>query len=181
MSSQKPIEFDGARDLWEKAGDPRWVWRAIRDRIHHHEPLPDWVLDYLYKVAAGIERAKGDVARELLPALGFPAKPGRKRDRNIDLLSEQFVMAFAAEIFRGSSAGKARKKAAERCGRWKDDKDRKRQLKDFFELEKRKQPWSKTNLQWRLEISRWLLLHPWYTGRYPDLPSRFDFKSAPRG
>jgi hypothetical protein len=181
------IEIDGARDLWKKTDDPRWVWIAIQDRAHHRKPFPDWILEYLDKCARGVLRAKGDRGRELLPALGFSAKSGRKRNSNADLLSEQFAMAFAAEIFRGSSAGKARKKAAERYGHWKDDKDRKRRLKEFFELKALAAQghrqgeklagatWPKTQLEWKLIVCRWLQLHPWYTERYPDLPTQFDF------
>lgn len=151
--ARKGIQIDGACDQWKKTGDPRWVWRAIRDRIHRHEAFPDWVLEYLDRCAGGIERAKGDLGRELLPALGFLAKPGRKRGPSTDLLSEHFAMAFAAEIFRGSSVGKARSNAAAKtCGAWKDDKERKRRLKEFFELA----AWPKTQLEWKLIIVRWL-------------------------
>jgi hypothetical protein len=153
------IEIDGARDLWKKTRDPRWVWLVIQDCAHRREPFPDWTLDYLDKCARGVLRAKDDRGRELLRALGFSTKPGRKRNSSADLLSEQFAMTFAAEIFQGSSAGKARKRAAERFGHWKDDKDRKQRLKDFFELT----AWPKTQPEWKLMISQWLLQHPWYT------------------
>jgi hypothetical protein len=182
---RRVIEFDGARDLYKKTSDPRWAWRAIQDRIHRHEPFPDWILEYLDGCARGILRAKGDLGRELVPALGFSGKSGPKRDDADLLMVEQFAMAFAAEIFQGTSAGKARKKAADRCGAWKDDKDRKRRLKDFFgglpTTDELKTIWPNTNLEWRLVISRWLLMHPGYTEHYPGLPTRFEFPSPPPG
>jgi hypothetical protein len=169
------IEIDGARDLWEKTADPRWVWLGIQDRAHHREPFPDWILEYLDKCARGVLLAKGDRGRALVRALGFSSKSGRKRTSSTGLLSEQFAMAFAAEIFQGVSSGKARYRAAERYGLWRDDRDCKRRLKEFFELP----AWPKTQAEWKLRVSQWLLRHPWFTKRYRDL--RFDFRPPPAG
>jgi hypothetical protein len=175
---KKTIELDGARDLWNKTGDPRWVWRAIRDRIHHHEPFPDWVIDYLGKCADGIESATGDIARGLHGILGFSSKSGRKRDVGIDLLNERFAMSFAAGISRGESIFKARRAAAKTwdlLGR--DDKDRRRMLREFFELK----TLPRTAVEWKAIIVRWGQLHPGYADRYPDLQLPVDFGLPHRG
>jgi hypothetical protein len=189
MPGRKPIEFDGARDLWEKTADPRWVWRAIRDRIHHHEPLPDWVLDYLDKCAIGIENARGDFGRGLHRILGFggsskgpkrnAARKGPKRDPALDLRDERFVMAFVREIWRGVSPGTALGTAsAEVDGPGgKDEKELRNRLKVFFDLK----PLPRQAWKWKVITATWLVSHPGYSERYPDLPTEFRFKDSSRG
>jgi len=176
------IEVDGAREQWKRTNDPRWVWRAIHDRIHRQEALPDWVLDYLDKCAVSIENMKGgDHARKLHRILKFSSTSGRKRDSAIDLRDEQFAMAFAKEILRGASPVAARGNASAKVdGRQgKDDKELRQRLKKFFEL--KKLPAAKE--QWKLEIRLWLLCHCWLViDQYPDLLTKeiLDFQRPTR-
>jgi hypothetical protein len=194
------IEFDGARDQWEKTGDPRWVWRAIRDRRHRREPLPNWIWDYLGKCAEGIETAKGDVGRKLHRILGF--KPGRGlrlRDVALDLRDEQFAMAFAGEVLRGVSPGKARSNASVEVdgAGGKDDKDLRQRLTTFFKLNKLpKEPIKKfpdpteplpppkrptTQSEWKLFLAVWLARHPGLIKHYNLPPIEFGPSPRPRG
>jgi hypothetical protein len=31
-------------------------------------------------------------------------------------------------------------------------------------------------MAWKLITAAWLLNHPWYAERYPDMPTHFDFR-----
>jgi len=170
------FEVDGPRIEWERTGDPRWVWRAVRHCIHHREPLPDWALNYLGRCAEAIENIKGDYGRGLHRALEFSPKSGRKRKNEIDLTTEQFAIAFTKAILKGDSADKARAEASGQVDgpKGKDDKDLTKRLREFFDLRalpKRSEQW-----RWKLIVSTWLLNHPHYVERYPDLPRKFDFR-----
>jgi hypothetical protein len=157
----------------EKTGDPRWVWRVIATCADENIALPPWARAYLIEVAKGIETAKGDIGRELRNILKFPQKKsGRRRRVELDMKDEQLAVAFMREILAGVSPGKARQQVIEVSGG--DDKDLKARLKSFFGLKSlptRDQQW-----QWKLIVSTWLLNHPHYVERYPDLPKTFYFR-----
>jgi hypothetical protein len=173
-----PGEYVGFYALWVKTGDPRWVWRAIRSAVHCGD-LPDWTLNYLFDVAAGIEKAGGEAGRELHSILKFPSKPGPLRSVKQELQIERFAVGFMRRVLKGETPGKARAEAARLEGMTGDQEQLAMRLRDFFDLESL--PQSSLDQSWRMIIATWLMNHyPAYVERFPDLPRPpFDFSGPP--
>ena len=167
-------EFVRLQVQWEKTGDPRYVWRTIATCAVEDVSMPMFARKYLISVAKGIEDIKGDIGRGLRDILQFSKKPGRRRTVELDLNDEKFVVDFMRQILNGVSAGKARENAASASGMGADDKELTRRLKSFFGL--KTLPAKIEQRRWKLIVATWLLNHPHYVERYPNLPTIFDFR-----
>jgi hypothetical protein len=73
--------LDSTKALWLEQGNPLWVWLAIKSSIHNEHPFPQWVCEYLDKIADRFlanDVQGGDFARKLPSILGFRAKRVRR-------------------------------------------------------------------------------------------------------
>jgi len=137
--------LNGARDLWLEQSNPFWVWVAIKTSIRNDHAMPQWVCEYLEKVADQLfsdNASAGDFARKLPSILGFRAKKGPKHPLKISkrmLKNEQFAMKFAKHIFAGKKPSIARQDAANELDQyWQDVDDKVLQtaLRKYFKLDR---------------------------------------------
>jgi hypothetical protein len=172
MRTRPPSFYEQYEAEWHRTDDPRWIWRVIKTCIHNREPLPDWCLDYLDRVATAIEKIKGDTGRELPFALGFSQKRGPRLTAERAMEREQFFVEFMRQVLSGVPAQKARNAAAATIkGYPTDPAELSKQVREFFG---RKVLPSK-RIQWWEIVGNFLAAHPQFLERYPDLRELFDF------
>jgi hypothetical protein len=161
--------------LWEEQGNPIWVWLAIKTSIQNEHPVPQWVCEYLEKIADHFlsdHPRIGDFSRKLPSILGFQTKRGPKHPLKIFKRmrkNEQFAMKFAKHILAGNKPSTARKDAANECGKdWRDVDDKVLQatLREHFKLKRL----PASTIDWQRIVLQWLFDNPHSYKRYPDLP-----------
>src|SRR5262249_6695613 len=132
-------------------------------------------LDYLNRVAVGVEKVRDDIGRELPRVLGFSAKRGPRPSSERALKRERFVVEFMRQVLNGVPAKEARDAAAAAIrGYPVDAEGLSKQVREFFGL---KALPSKRVHWWRI-IGNFLATHPQFLERYPDLPKLFDFRDG---
>jgi hypothetical protein len=180
------VDFSSrAQQCFETTGNPAFAWHELGQRIAAKEPIPQWILDYLLSCAQRMfdpGTNNTEDTRKALPAIfGFPAAMGRGGPLSAinDLgKREPFAMAFASAILNGEAPSAARDTAFNQLDYDgdPDDKTLRVWLKAFFEVKQ----FPTSNQGWRLVVVPWLINHPQYSSRYPNLPNLNSLLSAHR-
>jgi hypothetical protein len=171
-------------EVFERTGNPVFAWLEVKGRLDSGEPFPAWVNEYFRGCVGRMfdPGAQKSDTREALPRIfGFESGKGKGRGGPLTAPAdrerhERFAVAFTALILKGATPKEAREDAYNQCDAEgdADDTTLRRRLKSFFGVEK----YPQDNKGWRKVIVNFLLNHPVYNLKYPELPNPFALVAA---